>query len=139
MLEKSPVQVELEELLGKTKGTWDELVAFVEENYSFEPFWDIGGKYGIWELKFRRSGKTLCAFYVKQGFFTVLLVYGKAEREKFEQQSSNFSVELQELYQNTHQYHDGKWLWIHVKDHQQAEELKKLIVIKKKPGKKSVK
>ncbi len=97
---------------------------------------DEGGKYGIWEVKYRRSGRTLCAFYVKNGQFTVLVIFGKAEREKFELSQKEFSPEIIELYNNTRQYHDGKWLWINVVDMSLIEDIKRLIMIKKKPKRK---
>ncbi|KUO76383.1 MAG: hypothetical protein APF77_06705 [Clostridia bacterium BRH_c25] len=115
---------------------WNELIGFVESNYDFEPVWNNGGKYGIWEVKYRRSGKTLCALYIKDGCFTVLVVLGKAEREKFESLKEEFNPKIYEIYVNTRQYHDGKWLWINVSDMSLVEDIKKLIVIKKKPTKK---
>ena len=75
----------------------------------------------------------MCAFYVKDGQFTVLVVLGKAERERFELLKTEFSPEIVELYTNTRQYHDGKWLWINVSDESLVEDIKKLIIIKKAP------
>ncbi len=134
MLETIPTKKQLESLLGDLAiSAWNELIGFVELHYDFEPVWDDGGKYGIWEVKYRRSGKTLCAFYVKDGRFTVLVVFGKAERERFELSQEGFCSEIIELYTNTRQYHDGKWLWINVSDMSFVEDIKRLIVIKKKP------
>lgn len=136
MLETIPNKVQLEALLGKTAmEAWDELVEFIESHYDFEPVWDDGGKYGVWELKYRRSGRTLCALYAKEGTFTALVIFGKAEREKFELSSEKFTSDIVEIYANTRQYHDGKWLWINVFDMSLIEDIKRLIVIKKKPKK----
>jgi hypothetical protein len=133
MLERIPTNEEIESLLGTSAWlAWNELVEFVESNYSFEPVWDNGGKYATWEIKYRRSGKTLCAFYVKEGCFAVLVIFGKVEREKFELSQAEFCSEIIELYNNTHQYHDGKWLWINVNDRTNIGDIKKLIMIKKK-------
>lgn len=133
MLERVPTKEDIEKLIGSyAMEAWDELVGFVESNYDFEPVWDNGGKYGLWEVKYRRSGKTLCAFYMKDGYLTVLIVFGKAEREKFELTRSDFCPAVTVLYDNTYQYHDGKWLWIDVKDMRLVEDVKKLIIIKKR-------
>jgi hypothetical protein len=133
MLEKVPSKEDIGNLIGSPAiEAWTDLIGFVESNYNLEPVWDNGGKYGVWEVKYRRSGKTLCAFYAKDGFFTVLIVFGKAEREKFELAQGDFSSEVVELYDNTHQYHDGKWLWVNVRDMRLVEDVKKLIMIKKK-------
>lgn len=135
MLEKLPTHSDIESTLGASiTAVWNELNEFVVANYSFEPVWDHGGKYAIWELKYRRSGKTLCAFYVKERCLAALVVFGKAEREKFELMQADFNTEIIDIYQNTRQYHDGKWLWIDVKDMKRVEDIKKLILIKKKPN-----
>ena len=132
MLEKVPTKEDIEKLIGSlAKEAWTDLISFVESNYNFDPLWDDGGKYSAWEVKYRRSGKTLCAFYVKDGYFTVLIVFGKVEREKFELTQGDFSSEVVELYDNTHQYHDGKWLWVNVRDMRLVEDVKKLITIKR--------
>lgn len=137
MLETIPNIEQLEFLLGETAmEAWNELIGFIELNYKFVPVWDEGGKYGIWEVKYRRSGRTLCAFYVKKEQFTVLVILGKSERESFELLHKEFSPEIIELYTNTRQYHDGKWLWINVFDMSLIEDIKRLIIIKKKPKRK---
>ncbi|HYE83063.1 MAG TPA: DUF3788 domain-containing protein [Clostridia bacterium] len=137
MLDTIPAREQLESLLGDTAiSAWNALTGFVETNYDFEPLWSSGGKYGVWEVKYRRSGKTLCAFYAKEGKFTLLIVFGKAEREKFELSQNEFCSEIIDIYTDTHQYHDGKWLWIDVSDMSLIEDIKKLIVIKKKPWRK---
>jgi hypothetical protein len=136
MLERIPSHEDIEKLIGSSAiAAWDELSEFVVGNYDFEPVWDDGGKHAIWEVKYRRNGKTLCAFYVKEGYFTALIVFGKVEREKFGLIRGDFNSEVVELYESTHQYHDGKWLWISPKDQSQVEDVKKLIVIKKRPKK----
>lgn len=139
MNETIPNKEQIESLLGETAmEAWNELIQFVESNYQFDPVWDEGEKYGgVWEVKYRRSGRTLCAFYVKEGQFTVLVIFGKAERQKFELIQNEFSPEITELYSNTRQYHDGKWLWINVSDMSLVEDIKRLIIIKKRNPKES--
>lgn len=134
MLTSIPSVEQIESVLGSDlMKVWNGLTTFVESHYEFTPVWDEGGKYGIWEVKYRRKGRTLCAFYLKDGRFTVLVVLGKAERERFELLKTEFSPEIVELYTNTRQYHDGKWLWINVSDESLVEDIKKLIIIKKAP------
>lgn len=47
--------------------------------------WDTGRKAGVCECKFRRRGKTLCALYVKDDSFGVVVIFGASEQEKFEE------------------------------------------------------
>lgn len=135
-LEKIPVKNEIVEHIGiQALAAWNELISFVDTNYGFEPVWNTAGKYGKWEVKYRRSGKTLCSFYVKDGYFTVLIIYGKAEIEKFIQSQSGISPKIAEIVSNTHQYHDGKWIWLDVSNMEFVQDIKSLITIKKKPVK----
>lgn len=137
MLDKIPTKEELLTIMGEEKfKIWTEVIDFIEKNYNFEPLWDKGGKTGIYELKYRRSGKTLCALYARENSICILIVFGKAEREKFEESRDGFSEFVNKLYDNTHQYHDGKWMYIDVTSNKLVEDIKKLILIKKKPNKK---
>ncbi len=60
--------------------------------------WDDGGKYGVYEQKFRRSGKTLCTLYIRENELVVLIVFGKAE-EKFEAERMAFLTNASDLRQ----------------------------------------
>ena len=66
------------------------------------------------------------------------MIFGKVEREKFEASRADFSKNINEFYDSTHQYHDGKWLYINLVNSELVEDIKKLILIKKKPNKKLV-
>ena len=88
------------------------------------------------ELKFRRGGKTILTIYIREKHFDFLVIFGKAEREKFEAQRGEFPQKIQEIYDNSKTYHDGKWMMIPVRDLQTLEAVKQLILIKKKPNRK---
>lgn len=62
----------------------------------------------------------------------MLIIYGKAEIEKFIQSQSGISPKIVEIVNNTHQYHDGKWIWLDVSNMEFIEDIKSLITIKKK-------
>jgi len=88
-------------------------------------------------VKFRRGGKTVVAIYIYENRFDFLVIFGKAEREKFEMQRGAFPQVIQEIYDNSKTYHDGKWMMIPISDLDTLEAVKKLILIKKKPNRKS--
>ena len=50
------------------------------------------------EYKYRRGGKTLCTFYAKKDVANILITFGKAEREKFENIKGTVSEQIRELY-----------------------------------------
>ncbi len=114
---------------------FDDLVNHINNHYNFEQEICFGGKkFGVM-LRFRKSGKTLfCIFPEKQGF-SVVLIYGKKEVEQFEMNKNKFSEYLVNIFDNTPQLHDGRWMLISLKDSSYLSELKQMIAIKKKPGK----
>ncbi len=137
MLEKIPSEEELQQIMGKEKfKAWTEINSFIEKNYNVESMWDKGGKTGIYELKYRRGGNSLCALYPRERGLKILVIFGKVEREKFENSRQEFTQYIRDFYDNTHQYHDGKWLYLDYNRDLLVDDIKKLILIKKKPNRK---
>jgi len=87
-------------------------------------------------LRFRRGGKTILTVYICDSRYDFHVIFGKAEREKFEQQRHLFSEQINELYDSSKTYHDGKWLLISVATLDALESVKQLVKIKKKPNRK---
>jgi len=111
---------------------WNEITTFLKDNYDFTPEMSFGGvKYG-WGIKYRRSGKTLCTLYPEKGAFTILIVLGKNEVAEVEKDINEFKEYVKDIFHNAHQYHDGRWLWIRVKEISENDDIKKLLMIKKK-------
>ncbi|MBQ8638954.1 MAG: DUF3788 family protein [Lachnospiraceae bacterium] len=58
------------------------------------------------------------------------------KREKFEGIKSSISLPLQEIYEKTEAYHDGKWLWIPLDERIVVEDILAMIKIKRRPNRK---
>ena len=86
--------------------------------------------------KFRKSGKTLCAFYFKNNTLGFMIIFGKDERSKLEEIRNELSSDVLETYDNAQTYHDGKWVMFDITDNSILEDLKKLLLIKRKPNRK---
>lgn len=132
-----PSNKEIEELIGLSKSNiWNSLTENIDSLYDMDRTWNKG--FGDWgyEYKYRRGGKTLCTFYAKKDIANVLIILGKAEREKFELQRDAFSEQILALYDMTKTYHDGKWLWIPLDEKLSAEDIFNLLKIKRKPNRK---
>ncbi len=113
------------------------------EKISFETVKFMRGKYcldevgdGNDELKFKHRKKTILTIYIHKDKFIFLMIFGKKERQKFESIKSEFSQYIQDYYDNSKTYHDGKWMFIDIASLEVFEEIKKLILIKKKPNRK---
>lgn len=115
---------------------WDGLTDRIDSLYDVDRLWNKG--FGNWkvEYKYRRGGKTLCAFYAKENVAYLLITYGKAEREKFEGLKASVSKQLQDIYEQTETLHDGKWLWIPLDDQINVEDIIVMLKIKRRPNRK---
>lgn len=129
-----PSEKQIFEFMGpKATKLWNDLHEFLARNYDFQPelsYW--GDKYG-WTIRYRKSGKTLIAFYPEKGGFTVQIILGKKEVEKFQSMREELSPELVKLFDETKQLHDGRWLWITQPGIGTVEEIKTLIQLKRRP------
>lgn len=137
MLEKVPTEEELNQLMEEDVfKTWRAINNFIMDNYDMDMLWDNGGKTGVFELKYRKSGKTFCALYPREKGMRVLIILGKNEREKFETSRKDFSEYINNFYDHTRQYHDGKWLYLDIINNPVIADIERLLFIKKKPNRK---
>jgi hypothetical protein len=137
MLEKVPTSEELATLIGKSLfEVWTSLCDMIDQKYDMEHLWNDGGKAWAYEYKYRRGGKTLCALYAKENCFGFMVIFGKNEREKFEEDKQNYSIEVQKIYNEAKTYHDGKWMMFELTDASLITDMEKLLLIKRKPNKK---
>ena len=127
---------ELEKLVGIDKvNTFYDIVDEITKLYDMEQIWNDGGKKWSYEYKFRKGGKTLCAFYFKDNTLGFMIIFGKDERTKVEEIRNELSSDVLETYDNAQTYHDGKWVMFNITDYSILEDLKKLLFIKRKPNK----
>jgi hypothetical protein len=132
--DRDPTEDEMVKFLGKQAGKlWKKIIEYVRENYDFEPIRENQNPDAT--IRYKRSGKTLLTFYPKKNELTVLIIFGKNEVEKFESTTNEFSPEVVDIFKNTKQFHDGRWLHIKVPPFENFEDIKKLLEIKKRPKK----
>ncbi len=89
----------------KTKYNCKEKIEF--SSCSFEPGWNV---------KFKKSGKTLCTIYPRELFFTVMVVIGQKEKEAVASILPKCTERLQEIYRQTKEGNGQKWLMIDLED-----------------------
>ncbi len=138
MLTNMPTEEEMLALLGEERfAAWQQIRLMIDSLYDMETLWNNGGKAWTYEYKYRRGGKTLCALYARQHGLGFMVILGQKERQAFENQRASFSQEIQELYDTTKTYHDGKWLMLEIQDMHLAEDMQTLLRIKRRPNGKS--
>ncbi len=129
-----PTEEEMASFIGeRAKEAWLEIRRFIKDHYDIVPetvFY--GAKYG-WTIRYRKSGKTLCSLFPEKGGFTVLIVLGKKESDEALSMRDEMSSKIRNLLGDTEQLHDGRWLWIRLLTASDADDIKKLLQIKRKP------
>lgn len=135
MLDTIPNTAQMTALVGESLyEVWKELCALIDEKYDMECLWDKGGKSWTYEYKYRRGGKTLCALYARENRIGFMVILGKDERLKFENDRENYSKEVQRVYDETQTYHDGKWMMFEPVDTSLFDDFVSLLIIKRKPN-----
>ncbi len=137
MLDMAPNAEQMITLVGESLyETWTRLCALIDASYNMEHLWSSGGKAWVYEYKYRRGGKTLCALYARENCVGFMIILGKDERLKFETDKERYSKEVQRIYDEAKTYHDGKWLMFQPTDTSLFEEFMSLLSIKRKPNRK---
>jgi hypothetical protein len=102
---------ELEKLVGVEKvDVFYAIADMITSLYDMEQTRNNGGKKRTYEYKFRKSGKTLCAFYFKENTLGLMFVFGKDERAKVDEMKNEFSSVVVDAYDNTPTYATGNGL-----------------------------
>jgi hypothetical protein len=114
--------------------TKDEIIRFMRGNYVLDEV--LGKSYDIDCVRFRQGKRTIVAFNIHKDHYDCQVIFGKAEREKFEARRDEFPKHIVDLYDNAYTHPDGKWLLIRVDSLETLEAVKKLIFLKKKPNRK---
>lgn len=73
--------------------------------------WEYG-----WNVKFKKSGKTLCTIYPRENYFTVLIVVSKKEKEIVEHILEELNPAIRTVYRETKESNGQKWLMIDLED-----------------------
>ena len=137
MLDIIPNTEQMITLVGKPLyEIWNKLCALIDEKYDMDCLWNEGGKVWIYEYKYRRGGKTLCALYARENCIGFMIILGKGECLKFEKDRENYSNEVQRIYDETQIYHDGKWIMFKPIDTSLFDDFIRLLRIKRKPNRK---
>ncbi len=130
---------ELEQLVGVDKvNIFNTIVDEITKIYDMEQIWNNGGKKWRYEYKFRKGGKTLCAFYFNSHTLGFMIIFGKNERAKVEEIRSALSSDVLTSYDAAETFHDGKWVMFNIVDYSIIEDLKKLLFIKRKPNRENI-
>lgn len=114
---------------------WSQLCTFLETTYDVKPSIEYSRCSAApgWNIKYKKSSKALCTLYPHMAYFTCLVSVSSKQAMEAELLLSACSEYLRKLYWQTKPYNGGRWLMIDVRTQEILEDVKRLIVLRKKP------
>ncbi|OXS25771.1 MAG: hypothetical protein BI182_04010 [Acetobacterium sp. MES1] len=114
---------------------WVDLQSFIETTYHIQPVMNYSrcSAQRGWNLKYRKSSKSLCVLYPMDGYFIALVVIGNKELNEMEAYLPQASPEIQALFKRTPFAAGGRWLMIPVTSERILDDVKNLIQIRVRP------
>jgi hypothetical protein len=85
-----------------------------------------------WNIKYKKSGKSLCTLYPMEGYFIALVVIGSHELAEAELLVPLCSGYVQTVFNSTKSGNGQKWLMLDVRDGETAEDIFSLINLRKR-------
>ena len=114
---------------------WNGLCSWAEGAYSIAPKVEYSTCSGApgWNVKYKKSGRSLCTLYPDAGQFTALISVGAKEATEAELLLPTCSDYIRELFARTQTFNGARWLMIRVTDAVVLEDVKKLIRLRVAP------
>ena len=115
---------------------WDNLFNYLQQTYNLKPklFYSRcsmdKGNWKGWNVKYKKSGKSLCTLYPKQGYFLSLVPINVREMNEAELLIPTCSEYTQNLFAKTASGRTGKSLAFEVNSESILHDMKKLIAIR---------
>jgi hypothetical protein len=111
---------------------WLEMNSFIQEKYAASPkltYSKCSAKPG-WNVKYQKSGKSLCTLYPEKDGFEVLLVIKLDMFPIVEAMGDELSPEVLHIAKAASPFNGTKWLMIPVLDDKILSDVKQLMVLK---------
>lgn len=84
-----------------------------------------------WNIKYKKSGRSLCTLYPMQGYFIALVVIGSRELTEAELPMPLCSDYVQTVFKNTKTGNGQKWLMLEVREESIMRDVFTLINLRK--------
>lgn len=111
---------------------WQDMNLFIQEKYKTSPkimYSKCSGKPG-WNVKYHKSGKSICTLYPEKDSFVVLIVITLGLVHIIEDMSDKFETEILEIIKSAKPFNGTLWLMIPVSNTIIADNVKQLIALK---------
>ena len=85
-----------------------------------------------WNIKFKKSGKSLCTISPRDSYFTVMVVVGRKEKAFVEAILEECTPQLREIYHQTKEGNGQRWLMLDLEDCEAMyQDILRLIAIRR--------
>lgn len=85
-----------------------------------------------WNIKFKKSGKSLCTIYPRESYCTVMVVVGRKEKAFVEAILEECTPQLREIYHQTKEGNGQRWLMLDLEDCEAMyQDILRLIAIRR--------
>jgi len=111
---------------------WQDLNSFIQQKYKASPkimYSKCSAKPG-WNVKYNKSGKSLCTLYPEKEGFTALVVITQDLIPVIEAMAGQFEREILELIRSARPFNGTMWLMIQVNRATVVDNVKDLLLLK---------
>jgi len=115
---------------------WDDLDNHLRQEYNVKPKIAYSGcsmdngMWKGWNIKYQKSGKSLCTVYPKQGYIQALVPVSFQNLDEVELMLSIFTEYTQNLFNHSATYRNGKSLAFMVEDEAVLHDMKNIIALR---------
>lgn len=113
---------------------WQGINSFLQERYKALPniaYSKCSAKPG-WNVKYQKSGKSLCTLYPERDGFIALVVITLDLLPVIEELSDQFETEVMDTVRSARPFNGTKWLMIQVRKSEVLDNVKQLLLLKKR-------
>ena len=135
--ENEPINEQIQEFVATP--LWGELAGYIQQTYNVRPKIEYSGcmmdkgAWKGWNVKYKKSGKSLCTLYPKQGYFLALITIAEKNTAEADLLIPLCTDYVQELYHNTEFGKNyGKMLGIEVTSEDILRDMKAFIALRAK-------
>ena len=112
---------------------WMEFHSRIQSKYQIEPRMEYSrcSMQAGWNMKYKKSGKSLCTLYPMRDYYIALVVIGRKEMTEAELLMPLCSDYVQTVFHDTKVGNGQKWLMIDVREREVLEDVLNLIQLRK--------